>query len=142
MKGNARKLLGATTVLLFMTHAVILPSSGAAQKPVDGKNKGAVCLGIYAPKMIQDHELQRVYLTVGESDKIFFDQQPGTIVADNLDLHKTYVVRVFYDSKQVNSWKLRFDRLGANLVTIWRSAGYWKMDPNPSGECSWPGKSH
>jgi hypothetical protein len=140
-----------TVALFFMAYAVILPRTASARNPLNrnplnkeqsnNNDKGSVCLGVYAPKIIQNDELKRVYVTVGNSGKIFFDQQPGTMVLSNLDLHKTYVVRVFYDSRQVDSWKLSFDRLGVNLVTIWRSAGYWHMDPSPSGKCLLPPKN-
>lgn len=45
------------------------------------------------------------------------------------------IVRIFDGDKQTNAWKLRFDRLKVHMVTIWRSPGYWHMDPNPSGKC-------
>jgi hypothetical protein len=135
---HTRGFIVVNVILVFMAHAAALGSSAPSDDPLSKKDKGSVCLGVYAPKIIQDNELKRVYLTVGQSDKIFFDQKPGAKVFDNLDLHKTYLVRVFYDSRQVDSWKLRFDRLGVNVVTIWRSGGYWHMDPNPSGQCVWP----
>ncbi len=141
MLANVPRLLLVNGVLFLMACAAILPSNGLAEDQSKNKDEGSVCLGVYAPKSIQNDELKRVYLTVGESGKIFFDQQAGAIVLSNLDLHKTYVVRIFYDSRQVDSWKLRFDRLGVNLVTIWRSAGYWHMDPSPSGKCLLPPKN-
>jgi len=141
MPANVPRRLLVNAVLLFTAYTAILPSTALAEDKFNNKDKGSVCLGIYAPKIIQNDELKRVYLTVGESGKIFFDQQAGAIVLSNLDLHKTYVVRIFYDSRQVDSWKLRFDRLGVNLVTIWRSAGYWHMDPSPSGKCLLPPKN-
>ena len=73
-------------------------------------------------------------MTVGDSEKIYFNHR-DTVVLNNLDLHKTYVVRIFDGDKQAQSWNLRFDRLKVHMVTIWRSPGYWHMDPNPSGKC-------
>jgi len=98
---------------------------------------GSICTGIYIPVVMQEHELSRVYFTVDDSNKFYFGE-PGKIALKDLDLHKTYAVRVFYDDKQIQKWNLRFDRMRANMVTIWRSAGYWHMDPTPSGKCLKP----
>jgi hypothetical protein len=117
---------------LAALYVIIALPSLCGQAPDAGK--GAVCNGFYGPFVIQEHELSRVYFTVGDSGKLFFDH-PETVVLNNLDLHKTYVVRVFYDKKPIESWKLRFDRLKVHMVTVWRSPGYWHMDPNPSGKC-------
>ena len=73
-------------------------------------------------------------MTVGDSEKIYFKHRE-TVVLNNLDLHKTYIVHIFDGDKQTDAWKLRFDRLKVHMVTIWRSPGYWHMDPNPSGKC-------
>jgi hypothetical protein len=141
MERMGRKRFLGNAFFICVSCALALSSPGIARAQADAKEKGSVCIGAYAPLIIQDNELKRVYLTIGKSDKIFFDRKPGTLVLDNLDLQKTYVVRVFYDSAQVKSWDLRFDRLGANLVTIWRSAGYWRMERNRTGKCVWPLKA-
>jgi hypothetical protein len=117
---------------LVVLFAIIAVPPVCGQKAAPGK--AAVCSGFYGPFIIQDHEMQRVYFTVGDSEKLYFDH-PETIVLNNLDLHKTYVVRVFYDQEQIHSWNLRFDRLKVRMVTVWRSPGYWHMDRNPSGHC-------
>jgi hypothetical protein len=95
--------------------------------------KGGVCAG-FNGSIFPEDQGKNLYFTVGESEKLYFDP-PGTIVLNNLDLHKTYVVRVFNRGEQIQSWRLRFDKLNVRMVTIWRSPGYWRMDPTPSGKC-------
>jgi len=91
---------------------------------------GSVCLGPYLGKVRIEHEFQRLYLRIGESGKIHFDPSQKTrIVLNNLDLHKTYSVKVFFDAKPVESWALNFDKLKSVMVIIWRSAGAWRMEP-------------
>src|SRR5260370_6107091 len=116
MMANVPRRLLVNAVLLFTAYTAILPSTALAEDKFNNKDKGSVCLGIYAPKIIQNDELKRVYLTVGESGKIFFDQQPCAIGVSNLDLHNTYVVRVVYYSRHVVCCKLRCVRLGTNPV--------------------------
>lgn len=128
-------MLSRTAQVLLCSLALALAGSAQTTKAGSADDtKGAVCSGFYGPFQIQTNEMKRVYFTVGDSPKLFFDK-PETVVLDGLDLHKTYKVRVFYDDKPIESWKLRFDALKVHMVTVWRSPGYWHMDPNPSGHC-------
>jgi hypothetical protein len=120
------------TLLLLMT----LLARADAQDQKDQKSTGAtgsVCTGVFLV-FVSPQDSGGVHMTVGNSEKFYFNH-PNTVVLNNLDLHKTYIVRIFDGDKQADSWKLRFDRLKANMVTVWRSPGYWHMDPNPSGKC-------
>jgi hypothetical protein len=96
--------------------------------------KGSVCTGFNGSFYPREQEKEPTYYTVGDSKRFFFDH-PGTIALNNLDLHKTYAVRVFEDGELVKSWNLRFDKLKVRMVTIWRSPGYWHMERTPSGKC-------
>ena len=94
-------------------------------------------------KAREQDEFKRLYLKIGSSDEIHFDpSQKARIVASNLDLHKTYRVKVFFDSQLVESWPLRFDKLGvaklnSAMVIIWRDAGAWRMEPVEKCEWRW-----
>jgi len=120
-------MLFALTVLLVLPHACGQKTAATTAAT------GSVCTGIFTA-FTPSAENRRVYMTVGDSEKIYFNHRE-TVVLDNLDLHKTYIVRIFDGNKQTDTWKLRFDRLKVHMVTIWRSPGYWHMDPNPSGKC-------
>src|SRR5215471_10477154 len=117
-------MLFALTVLLVLPHAGGQKTAAAT---------GSVCTGVFAA-FTPTKENRRVYMTVGDSEKIYFKHRE-TVVLNNLDLHKTYIVHIFDGDKQTDAWKLRFDRLKVHMVTIWRSPGYWHMDPNPLGKC-------
>jgi len=122
----------SANILLVIAIAVLIPSTGYCQAPTAAT--GSVCIG---PNLSFDPDNYRkgaTYITVGESEKFSFDHA-GIIALNNLDLHKSYVVRVFFDGQQIQSWNLRFDRLKTRMVTIWRSPGYWHMDPTRSGKC-------
>ena len=92
--------------------------------------KGTVCLGKNLSIVISEHS-KRLYLTVSESDKIFFRRpflQP-VISVQNLALNKDHLVKVYFDGKVVRSWGLNFSELNASTVVIWRSKGAWRMEP-------------
>jgi hypothetical protein len=120
-----------TVTLLFALVTLLARADAQDQKSTGAP--GSVCTGVFLV-FIDRTDGPGVYMTIGNSEKFYF-KHPNTVVLNNLDLHKTYVVRIFDGDKQTDSWKLRFDRLKANMVTIWRSPGYWHMDPNPSGKC-------
>jgi len=114
--------------------SIVLLAVSTAYGQAAREATGAVCAGFNGSILLEDTG-KSLYFTVGDSEKLFFDP-PGTIVLNNLDLHKTYVVRVFdRGGEQIQSWKLRFDKLKVRMVTIWRSPGYWHMDRTPSGKC-------
>jgi hypothetical protein len=120
-----------TAVLLLALTALLACADAEGQKSTEPT--GSVCTGVFLV-FISPENSRGVHITVGDSEKFYFNH-PNTVVLNNLDVHKTYVVRIFDGDRQTDSWKLRFDRLKANMVTIWRSPGYWHMDPNPSGKC-------
>ena len=114
--------------------AIVFLALSAAYGQTSRDAKGSVCAGFNGSIFLEDTG-KNLYFTVGDSEKLFFDP-PGTIVLSDLDLNKTYVVRVFnHQGEQIQSWKLRFAKLNVRMVTIWRSKGYWHMDPTPSGKC-------
>ena len=142
MRTRLSKILLVTTALLTMAPDCVLGQAAKKNKAARAGH-GTICLGVYAPDILRDiNEQDHVYLTVGDSQKIPFDQKPGTIARSGLDPHKTYVVRAFVNDEEEQSWNLRFDRLGASMVTVRRSAHLWRMEPTPSGKCVWPRPKH
>lgn len=129
MRVNFRR----TTAPQLLIVIVLLALSSACGQ-VSRAAKGAVCTGFNGTFFPRSQEKEPTYYTVGDSDRFFFDR-PGTIALNNLDLHKTYAVKVFEDGELVKSWNLRFDKLNVRIVTIWRSPGYWHMERTPSGKC-------
>jgi hypothetical protein len=117
----------------LLTSIVLLAVSTAYGQAAK-RSQGAVCTGFNGTFYPASQEKEPTYYTVGDSQRFFFDH-PGTVALNNLDLHKTYVVRVYEDGELVKSWNLRFDKLRVHMVTIWRSPGYWHMERTPSGKC-------
>lgn len=122
----------ATAPQFLVVIALLAASTACGQ--VSSEAKGAVCTGFNGTFFPRAQEKEPTYYTVGDSEKFFFDH-PGTIALNNLDLHKTYAVKVYEDGELVKSWNLCFDKLKVRMVTIWRSPGYWHMERTPSGKC-------
>ena len=98
--------------------------------------KGTVCLGINLAKPASEHS-ERLYLKINNSPNIYFVEpySEPRIIAQNLDIQKDHTVKVYFDNKVVQSWKLNFSKQKANSVLIWRAVGSWRMDPNDASSC-------
>lgn len=132
MRVNFRQ---ATALQLLIVIVLLALSTACGQvSKVPKEAKGAVCTGFNGTFYPREQEKEPTYYTVGDSEKFFFDH-PGTIALNDLDLHKSYAVRVYEDGELVKSWNLRFDKLKVRMVTIWRSPGYWHLERTPSGKC-------
>ena len=103
------------------------------------EGKGSVCLGPFLSIILYENS-KRPFLTIGHYGPFYFDQanQPTRLVAEGLDLNKTYKVKVHFDGKVVTSWDLNFEKLGTDMVCIWRSKGAWRMEPITSGKREFP----
>ena len=103
------------------------------------KGKGSVCLGPFLSIVLYEPS-KRPYLTIGDYGPFHFDQvnQPTRLVAEEFDLNKTYKVKVHFGGKVVTSWDLNFEKLGTDMVCIWRSTGAWRMEPITNGKCEFP----
>jgi len=103
------------------------------------EGKGSVCLGPFLSVVLYEPS-KRPYLTIGDYGPFHFDQssQPTRLVAEGLDLNKTYRVKVHFDGKVVTSWDLNFKNLNTDMVYIWRSKGAWRMEPITNSKCECP----
>ena len=103
------------------------------------EDKGSVCLGPFL-SIILYQPSNRPYLTIGDYGPFHFEQssQPCRLVAGGLDLKKVYKVRVHFEGKVVTSWNLNFEKMGSNMVYIWRDKGAWRMEPIRNGKCERP----
>ena len=98
--------------------------------------KGMICLGKNLAKPLSEHS-ERLYLKVNDSPNIYFVRpySEPKIIALNLDIQKDHIVKVYFDNKVVQSWKLNFLKLKTNSVLIWRATGSWRMEPNDASSC-------
>lgn len=100
------------------------------------EGQGIVCLGKNLAKTLSEQS-DRLYLKIGDSEKIYFEHPyyRPKVVSKNLDRRQDHVVKVFYDDKLVQSWKLNFKKLKTDGVLIWRASGSWRMEPYDAGLC-------
>jgi hypothetical protein len=98
--------------------------------------KGTICLGKNLAKTASEHS-DRLYLKVNNSLNIYFvvPYIEPKIIAQNLDVQRDHTVKVYFDNRVVQSWKLNFFKKKANSVLIWRAAGSWRMEPNDASSC-------
>jgi hypothetical protein len=115
--------------LLFLLMSV---TSVASSNEV----KGTLCLGENLAKPLDEHT-DRLYLRIDDSPRIYFVRPfiRPRVIAQNLDIHKDYMVRVYFDNKEAQSWKLNFSKLKTNSVLVWRASGAWRMEPNEASSC-------
>jgi hypothetical protein len=97
---------------------------------------GTVCLGKNLAKPLVEHS-DRLYLRIDDSEKRFFDESSDLprIISDGLDIRADHIVRVYFDDRVVESWRLNFSLLRTNSVLIWRAAGSWRMEPFDAALC-------
>lgn len=98
--------------------------------------KGTVCLGENLAKPASEHS-ERLYLKIGNLPNIHFVRpyRGPKIVARNLDIRESHIVKVYFGNKVVKSWALNFSKLKTNSVLIWRATGSWRMEPNNASSC-------
>ena len=97
--------------------------------PVDANEHfGKIYFGKNLAKPLSEHT-DRLYLTVDDSEKLYFDRTHPGPVATNLDVNADHMVNVYFDGKITQSWILNFGKLKTHSVVIWRSSGSWRMEP-------------
>lgn len=115
----------------YLTIIFILISSAA----IADENYGKVCFGRNLAKPANEH-LKSLYLTIGNSGKLFFNNKYDQPILDKLDLTKEHNVKVFLEGKVVASWVLNYSDLKSNTALIWRSPGAWRMEKAPNNLCN------
>lgn len=125
-----------STRYCFLSFLLILPLLCLPRTAV-AVDEGKICIG---PNLtiVSPNEWKDDLISIGIDDlpphSFAFHQQP-TIVRRDLDTDKTYVVRVYARREVVASWRLNFSKLRTTTVQIWRSKGYWHMDPIDESKC-------
>jgi len=137
MKNRLPFLIGLGILLLpqiAFPDAVRVSTRGAVAD--GGPTDGSVCLG---PYLAFFDETPHLSLVVDNSEeKIVFNHAEPRIVARGLDPQKRHKIRVFYDSTVVETLPISFVKLKTSMVDVWRSPGYWHLEPNHTGKCQWP----
>ena len=59
----------------------------------------------------------------------------GTIPAEAKTIQGVIGEKVYFDDELTDSWVLNFSKLDAQAVTIWRSAGSWRMEIPEASRC-------
>jgi hypothetical protein len=97
---------------------------------------GTVCLGKNLALPYDEHT-DRLYLKIDDSPRIYFVRPyiGPRVVAQNLDIHKDHMVKVYFDNQEVQSWKLNFSKLKTKKVLVWRASGAWRMEANEVSSC-------
>lgn len=95
---------------------------------------GQVCFGDNLAKPFSEHT-DRLYLTIDDSEKRYFNRTHAGPVADHLDLQRDHLIQVYFDDRIVASWILNFTKLNTQSVVIWRSSGAWHMDSAEAPRC-------
>ena len=100
------------------------------------EDKGSVCLGPFL-SVVWYESSTRPYLTIGDYGPFHFYQenQQSRLVAEDLDLNRTYKVKVHFGGRVVRSWNLNYDKIGSDRVCIWRDKGAWRMEPIENSKC-------
>ena len=100
------------------------------------EGKGSVCLGPFL-SVVWYEPSTRPYLTIEDYGPFHFDQenQLSRFVAEDLDIKKVYKIKVHFGGKVVSSWNLNFDKIGSDMVCIWRDKGAWRMEPVKKSKC-------
>lgn len=97
---------------------------------------GTVCLGKNLALPYEEHT-DRLHLRIDDSPNIYFayPYSGPRVIAQNLDLYKDHLVKVYFDGQVAQSWKLNFSELKTNSVLVWRAPGAWRMEPNEASLC-------
>lgn len=98
------------------------------------ENAGKVCFGKNNAKIAHEHT-DSLFITVGDSRKLFFNQKYVGAALYNLNLDQDHLVQIYLDGAKSTSWVLNFNDLKTDAVIITRSAGAWRMDPITADEC-------
>lgn len=119
-------------ILLVCLIACSAVRALAVGEPAQGQ--GSVCFVSYTPKVAAP--------VLDNQAVIFVDDLPPQplvghnprLLATTLDLSKSHQVKVSMQDQTWFSQRFTF-KPGTTMVHVWRSAGYWHLEPNPSGEC-------
>lgn len=134
--GQYQKILKKYDVRQTVADLLIDQNSPNHLPAIDKELAGAVCLGENLSVVASEHS-DRLYLTVGNSEKIYFKQpaQPPRLVLKSLPLDQDLMVKVYFDDRVVSSWPLNYSKIDAGTVIIWRAKGSWRMDPIDISQC-------
>ncbi len=121
-------------LLLRNALAVILLSNLHVSRA--NEMTGSVCLGKNLAKPLAEHT-NRLHLRIDDSPPVHFvSPYTGPVfAARGLDLQKSHIVKIYFDSELVESWMLNFQELESSAVLIWRAAGSWRMEPIDAASC-------
>lgn len=93
------------------------------------ESKGIVCLGKNLAVTAQEQSA-RLYIRIDDSEKHFFAKpyKDPVVIAQNLDTNSSHTVRVYFDERLAQSWRISFKRNKSAGVLLWRSAGSWRTE--------------
>ncbi len=91
-------------------------------------NDRTICLGKNESKLAIEHS-DKLYLTINDQQKFYFNKPYTRPVPlkSQLPTDKVHTVSVYLNSELAKTLHVNFIKLKSTEVTIWRSAGGWKL---------------
>lgn len=81
---------------------------------------------------------ERVELVVDDRPAVKIESTYKTpqVLVDGLTLGEAHRVQLRHEAEVLRTWQVDFRRMKAPMVRIWRSPGYWHLEPAIRGVCS------